>query len=264
MLIRAIASATADLDSKRMLKFSRVGLPRGRFDLAGLAGCVLPTVLDLDLSGCGVLTDRGLEELVSTMPQLTTLRLTMNARLHQPRLTCPKLRMASLSICTHLDDVAVEHLTAHAPELAELSLWRCASLREMRVEGAQLKRLNLCECFELRDVAVERFRESCPRLQSLQLAGCASLASPATLGGQHLTVLDVSDVLDLEDGTLSAACASSLSLQRLDISRCESLVVPIFGGEQLQVRCSEAEVQSKTTEHKGHLLRSPPLLHARY
>lgn len=126
------ASATSSI--------SKLSLPRGTFDaVPELVGCSVPSVVELDLSGCSSLADSGLEGLVGSLPQLAVLKVSMNSHLRQPRLRCAALRRATLSICTNLQDQAVETLCAGAPGLQELSLWRCASLVAARVRAPLLE-----------------------------------------------------------------------------------------------------------------------------
>lgn len=79
----------------------------------------LPRLLELELGGCGFLTDAGLEALLGATPLLARLRITVNALLRRPRLSCPGLVHATLAICANLADDAVDDLCAGAPLLRE-------------------------------------------------------------------------------------------------------------------------------------------------
>lgn len=85
----------------------------------GLGAPMFGRLLEIELGGCGFITDEGLEALTSAAPNLGRLRLTVNSLLHKPRLTCPLLRVATLAICANLTDEAVDHLCAGAPQLQE-------------------------------------------------------------------------------------------------------------------------------------------------
>ena len=209
-----------------------LSLVRGTFEKLSLPAA-WAGVTELDLSGCGALDDASLEEATSGLPGLQRLRLTMNARLCFPQLSCPRLLAVSISICAHLEDRAVDHLIARAPLLQELCLWRCASLRAPAVAALQLTALNLSDCFELADEAVEAACTGCPKLQRLQLAGCANVQAPRVLGGCATRTLDVSDVRLLEDATLSEATAACPNLVRLDCSGCALLHTPKVGGSHM-------------------------------
>ena len=139
---------------------------------------LLPRLRELELGGCGFLTDAGLEALTAAAaPTLTRLRVTVNALLRRPRLTLPHLQHCTIAICANLTDEAVHDLCAGSPQLAELSLWRCTALRTPPVRGASLTSLNLCECTSLHDRALRPLGEACPQLATLLIAGCESLTS---------------------------------------------------------------------------------------
>jgi hypothetical protein len=196
---------------------------------------LFPRLLEMDLGGCGQLTDAGLEALVSAAPLLASLRVTVNALLRRPRLTCPWLRSATLAICANLCDGAVDALVLGSPLLRELNLWRCSSLHRPAIRAPYLEKLNLCECVEMEDGALHHVGAGCPKLSSLLLAGCDALAGGARYGGgPSLTALDVSDMASTCDALLTAACESSPSLKRLDFSRSGPAVqAPNVGGSHL-------------------------------
>ena len=206
---------------------------------------LLPRLLELDLGGCGQLTDAGLEALTAEAPLLAQLRITVNSRLSKPRLSCPWLRSATIAICTNLDDEAVDALCAGAPLLRELSLWRCSSLRTPAIEARNLRTLNLCECAELTDGAIMHVAKNGAHLSSLYLAGCDALggSTPHWGGGASLTTLDVSDLPSITDAQLTAACVASPELTRLDCSRSgPSVQVPVIGGPKLgALLCTKCE-----------------------
>ena len=219
-----------------------LALPRGGFcgpwaALSELSS--LPRLKHLDLSGCGELSDPGLEALVAAAPLLSWLRLTVNSRIVAPMLSCPHLRSVTLAICSNLRDEAVTHLCSGAPGLRDLSLWRCSSLERPTIRGACLQSVNLCECVSLEREAIAALQDgtSCPELVSLLLAGCDALVAAseeaAPIGAPPLRTLDLSDMQFLTDETLSASLAAAPHLTRLDISRSEALIAPDLGGERL-------------------------------
>lgn len=196
---------------------------------------LLPRLLEMDLGGCGELTDAGLECLTAAAPILARLRLTVNSRLQRPRLVCPWLRSATLAICANLEDSAVDALCSGAPLMRELSLWRCSSLHAPRISAPYLETLNLCECVELTETAIGALR-ACSALSTVLLAGCEALEANSTYwrAGKHLTNVDVSDMAMTNDAQLSAMCAASAELRRLDFSRSGHAVVnPSLGGPKL-------------------------------
>ena len=241
-----------------------LSLVRGTFETLSLPAA-WAGVTELDLSGCGALDDASLEAATSGLPGLQRLRLTMNAKLCFPQLSCPRLLAASISICAHLEDRAVDHLIARAPLLQELCLWRCASLRAPAVAALHLTALNLSDCFELADEAVEAACTGCPKLQRLQLAGCANVQAPRVLGGCATRTLDVSDVRLLEDATLSEATAACPNLVRLDCSGCALLHTPKVGGSSmlalLMSRC-DTLTDAAVSQARHFPFFLPPLLSA--
>ena len=198
-------------------------------------GRLLPRLLELDLGGCGQLTDAGLEALTASAPLLARLRITVNALLRKPRLTCPWLRSATLAICANLQDEAVSTLCKSSPMLRELNLWRCSSLKAPAFRLPYLETLNLCECADLTDAATTSVA-SCTQVTSLMLAGCDGLAGTHRWGGgKALTTLDVSDMSATNDAQITAACADSPELRRLDFSRSgPGVQAPTVGGQKLQ------------------------------
>jgi hypothetical protein len=249
------AAIAALLDTAAAAVLVHLSLPwaRAQGDHALLSsatarGLRLKALLELNLSGCGELTDGGLEQLVGLTPLLQTLRVTMNHRLRSPRLPARALRSVALCICANLEDEAVSRICARSAALQELSVWRCSSLSlpALCFGTSALESLNLCECSELRADVVSALcapRTGCTALRSLLLAGCHGVdfsggarrtaSHPARgaghaplrdagalrhLGGPRLTVLDLSDS-GLTDDALALACVSSPRLQRLDVSR---------------------------------------------
>ena len=209
---------------------------------------LLHRLAELDLGGCGNLTDAGLEALVGAAPLLSRLNLTVNALLRTPRLTCPWLRSATIAICANLRDEAVSRLCVGAPLLGELSLWRCSSLSSPAIRAPHLEILNLCECVELREAAVHALHQACPRLRSLLLAGCAGLGDGGAVWGGHtrptnLTHLDLSDNASATEASLNSMCALSPRLRRLDVSRSgHALRAPVMGGVDLtNLICTRCE-----------------------
>lgn len=198
-------------------------------------GRLLPRVIELDLGGCGQMTDAGLEALCTAAPLLAQLRITVNARLRKPHLTCPWLRVATLAICANLRDEAVTALCSGSPLLRELNLWRCTSLVSPPFRLPYLETLNMCECADLTDGALNSV-SACSRLSSLLLAGCDRLAGTHRWGGgRALTSLDVSDMAATNDAQISAACTDSPRLRRIDLSRSGPGVrSPSIGGDRLQ------------------------------
>lgn len=186
--LEAVLSAMADEGSGRRLESlsllrgvftgscaytSSILLPKWEDTPAKL----LPRLLELELGGCGYLTDTGIEALTAATPALARLRVTVNALLCRPRLTIPNLKYCTLAICANLCDDAVSDLCAGSPMLTELSLWRCSSLQSPRFGGPMLASLNLCECTSLQDRALRPLATSCPKLVTLLIAGCESLTS---------------------------------------------------------------------------------------
>jgi hypothetical protein len=156
--------------------------------LAGGRSGGFPSLLELDVSGCG-----GVKGAVAVPPR-TTLRSLRALNLH------------ALTAFT-------AQLPASSP-LESIALTECKSLTDLRVSVAGLKTLNAAGCKRL-----TRLELHCATLESLVLQHCVDLASPIACNTPNLsTELNVNGCASLRTDAAAAMINASRRLRRVRAS----------------------------------------------
>jgi hypothetical protein len=160
----------------------------GLLKLAGGRSGGFPSLLELDVSGCG-----GVKGAVAVPPR-TTLRSLRALNLH------------ALTAFT-------AQLPASSP-LESIALTECKSLTDLRVSVAGLKTLNAAGCKRL-----TRLELHCATLESLVLQHCVDLASPIACNTPNLsTELNVNGCASLRTDAAAAMINASRRLRRVRAS----------------------------------------------
>ena len=200
--------------------------------LRGLAG----SLTCLDATACVNITDLGVEHLA----WLTSLK------------------SLKLDACTSLSGLSMQHLSG-LPGLNRLgaSMWQRIGSESLLGAPRGLTELNLRWCkglspiiklperitHTLRVLRIDRTRirgrslayilPCCYALETLTLSGCtevrltaASSASAALAQAPSLTELDLSDCLQLLDGSIETLASGTIPLARLNVLRCQVLSLP--------------------------------------
>ena len=203
----ATLTAAPSLSRLRLLR-----LPQGTFEGVDAVWSPWDTLRELDLTGCGMITDSGLESIIGSSPSLVEFRLSVNARLRCPRLRCGRVERATLCICANLQDDAVSYLCEHAPALQAT---RCRPLHGCMCRRAQTHTQTHRQTHRHTDTHAHRHTRTqthahietgACRLQDLNLWRCASLRKP-TLRSASLTQLNLSECVELDDAAVADACA---------------------------------------------------------
>ncbi|CAO3599195.1 unnamed protein product [Absidia cylindrospora] len=191
----------------------------------------------LDLNSCWLLTDKSLQLLGETCPQLQKLDLSncrkiTNVGMYrfleakkelQQRMApahVPGLAWLSLSYCKNLNNVTMQHLADYTRDsLTYLNLQRCTKITDPgfaiwaaaapEAQFTKLKEVVLVDCSFLTDRAIQLLTSAAPGLERLCLSFCCSLSDSAMSYLAllpHLTDLDVS---------FCGAAVSDLSLKTL-------------------------------------------------
>jgi len=164
-------------------------------DHVNLSGCSLITdtglqalaqhctgLTELDLSSCALITDAVLRVLAQHCSGLTSLnldrcRLITDAGLQALAQRCTGLTSLNLEWCSRITDAGLQALAQHCTGLTSLNLNRCRLITDAGVQAlAQhctgLTSLDLDKCRLITDAGVQALAQRCTGLTTLNLAGC--------------------------------------------------------------------------------------------
>lgn len=154
---------------------------------AGLAALAsyCPTLQELDVRGCGLLTAAGFDALAQRVPALRVLAagrclgLDDRALAHVARGYGASLAEANLAACWRVTSTGVAALAHHCQRLRSLDLRACPRVDDAALEALaasepvqrSLVRLNLDGC-DVGDDALEELVACCPALAFVSVVGC--------------------------------------------------------------------------------------------
>ena len=183
-----------------------LGVRRCGLHDAGLArlASYCPTLQELDVRGCGLLTARGFDALAQRVPSLRVLAgseclgLDDRALAHVARGYGASLTDVRLALCCHVTSAGVAALAHHCQRLRSLDLRACtrvddaalAALAASPATQASLVRLNLDEC-DVGDDALEELVACCPALAFVSVVGCPRITYPRALRLAHLAHVQI-------------------------------------------------------------------------
>lgn len=157
-----------------------------------------PSILEIDLHDCKLITSRSVTLLLSTLRNLRELRLAHCVEIKDsaflnlpPHMTFDSLRILDLTACENLRDDAVEGIVSAAPRLRNLVLAKCRFITDRSVLaicklGKNLHYVHLGHCSHITDNAVIQLVKSCNRIRYIDLACCVRLTDASV---QHLANL---------------------------------------------------------------------------
>lgn len=173
---------------------------------AGLArlASYCPTLQELDVRGCGLLTARGFDALAQRVPALRVLAggqclgLDDRALSHMARGYGASLTEANLAMCWRVTSAGVAELAHHCQRLRSLDLRGCTHMDDAALEALAtgpgtshtLVRLNLNEC-DVGDDALEELVACCPLLAFVSVVGCPRVTYQRALRLAHLAHVQI-------------------------------------------------------------------------
>eukprot|EP00729_Bicosta_minor_P015196 gene15196-24217_t len=153
-------------------------------------------VTTLDLSWCGMVTDKGLAGVAANCSRLLSLSLKFCRSVTDEGLAavagaggCNKLLEIDLSGLYLITDKGIAAILAGCPDLAALSLARLTSVTDATLKvvasggGATLQALTVADCEQVTDAGVAVLSDSMEVLAQLDLGGCVQVSD---LSVKHL------------------------------------------------------------------------------
>jgi F-box and leucine-rich repeat protein GRR1 len=209
-----------------------------------------PSILEIDLHDCKLVTSPSVTSLLSTLRNLRELRLAHcveideSAFLKLPqRLTFDSLRILDLTACEHVKDDAIERIISSAPRLRNLVLAKCKFITDRAVLaicklGKNLHYVHLGHCSNITDSAVTQLIKSCNRIRYIDLACCnlltdSSIQQLATL--PKLRRIGLVKCQSITDRSIMALARSRAvpdplgvsCLERVHLSYCVNLTMEV-------------------------------------
>jgi Leucine Rich repeat len=208
------AIRAAARDTTRSLDFSVNNTQRNRGITSAQLAEFIPKyahahIDHVNLSGCTLITDTGLQALAQHCTGLT------------------KLYLAG---CRLITDTGLQALAQHCTGLKELYLAGCRLITDTGLQAlAQhctgLKELNLAGCRLITDVGLQALAQHCTGLTELYLAECSLITNAGLQAlAQHctgLTELDVEECDQITDAGLQALAQRCTGLTKLDLDGCD-------------------------------------------
>jgi hypothetical protein len=128
-----------------------------------LTGDSCPHLTDLDLGGCGQITDKGVMNLAFCLPNLCQLNLQGCLKVTSESIAaltqnCRNLKSLNLQGCARIDNGALDHLSCH-----------CVHLEALNLQG----------CTRVSDSSLLNVVRNCPNLSCLDIRRCSGITRSA-------------------------------------------------------------------------------------
>jgi hypothetical protein len=190
-----------------VVDFTSVNAKIDRANLASFVGAYnLDRLAHLSLNGCENLNSSDVEDFLTLLPPLRSLKLSKVTKLEDSALafigaTCPGVTFLDLSQCPKVTDKGVLEITANCKELGSLRLARLRSLSDATciAIGKNLQKLtslDLTWCKKLTDDAFSYIARGCPMLQRLNMRRCKEITDDSV--EQIVTHCEGLEVLTLD------------------------------------------------------------------
>lgn len=209
-----------------------------------------PSILEIDLHDCKLVTSSSVTALLSTLRNLRELRLAHcvevndQAFLNLPdNLTFDSLRILDLTACEGVKDESIQKITGSAPRLRNLVLAKCRMITDRAVLsicrlGKNIHYVHLGHCSNITDAAVAQLVKSCNRIRYIDLACCnrltdASVQQLATLpklrriGLVKCQSITDRSILALANPRVSQHPLGASCLERVHLSYCIHLTMQV-------------------------------------
>jgi F-box and leucine-rich repeat protein GRR1 len=233
-----------------------------------------PSILEIDLHDCKLVTSSSVTALLSTLRNLRELRLAHCIEINDSaflnlsqHLVFDSLRILDLTACENVKDDAVERVINAAPRLRNLVLAKCKFITDRAVLaicklGKNLHYVHLGHCANITDSAVIQLAKSCNRIRYIDLACCNHLTDPSV---QQLAALPklrrigLVKCQSITDSSILALARSRVAphsvscLERVHLSYCTNLTMKVSSLEEfLSAFLSEVGL----THSRGYMLCS--------
>lgn len=169
---------------------------------------------ELELSGCGLLTDASLSLISTCGAQLTRLCLRGCSLLSDRSFidiatSCRNLRAIDVSKCSSISDISMSALLSNCPHLASVVAYGCRNLSYASI--AHISKLRFLEEFHLSE-----WRD------------LFSLSSRDFKGCSHLRQLSFQDMDTIGDASINSLLSDLRSLHSIECQRCRALTHGVF------------------------------------
>ncbi|KAH9737655.1 F-box protein [Citrus sinensis] len=160
----------------------------------------------LNLNGCQKISDKGIEIISSTCPELKVFSIYWNVR---------------------VTDIGIQHLVKNCKHIIDLNLSGCKNLLDKSLQliadnYQELESLNLTRCVKLTDGGLQKILIKCSSLRSLNLYALSGFTDEAYKKISllaHLKFLDLCGAQNLSDEGL-ACIAKCKNLVSLNLTWC--------------------------------------------
>lgn len=209
-----------------------------------------PSILEIDLQGCRLITSSSVTALLSTLRNLRELRLAHcteidnNAFVDLPdELVFDSLRILDLTACENIGDAAVQKIINSAPRLRNLVLAKCRFITDHSVYsicklGKNIHYIHLGHCSNITDTAVIQLIKSCNRIRYIDLACCnrltdnsvqklATLPKLRRIGLVKCQAITDRSILALAKSKVSQHSSGTSCLERVHLSYCVHLTMEV-------------------------------------
>jgi F-box and leucine-rich repeat protein GRR1 len=209
-----------------------------------------PSILEIDLHDCKLVTGSSVTSLLSTLRNLRELRLAHCVEINDsafmnfsPHLIFDSLRILDLTACENVRDDAVEQIISAAPRLRNLVLAKCRFITDRAVLaicklGKNLHYVHLGHCSNITDSAVVQLAKSCNRIRYIDLACCnhltdtsvqqlATLPKLRRVGLVKCQLVTDRSILALARSRVSLHSTSISCLERVHLSYCINLTMEV-------------------------------------
>ena len=176
------------------------------------------SLLELDLTGLPLITDRGLRQVIECQPKLSRLILDHCEKVSGEMFCFEHLLKAGLTLRRSLNDISL----ANVPKLKrEASIWLASS-------NEFLHNINLAALNTLRDAEMIQIVYHCRHLLEINVSGCDMLTDRSIhtiydLIGSQLEVINISGCLGLTNSSISKILRKSPSLKSFKCNKMPQL-----------------------------------------
>ena len=206
-------------------------------------------MLEIDLHGCKLVTNKSITQLMTNLNHLRELRLASCSELTDRAftdlpdyLTFDSLRILDMTACDQVGDDAIERIISVAPRLRNLVLAKCRNITDQAVMaitklGKNLHYVHLGHCQHITDAAVIQLVKQCNRIRYIDLACCHNLTDASIkmlaqlpklrriglVKCQAITDQSIYALARWKGGHHQAPCA----LERVHLSYCVNLTLSV-------------------------------------
>ncbi|KAH1071468.1 hypothetical protein GYH30_008153 [Glycine max] len=189
----------------------------------------------LDLTCCRFISDAAISTIADSCPDLVCLKLescdmvTENC-LYQLGLNCSLLKELDLTDCSGVDDIALRYLS-RCSELVRLKLGLCTNISDIGLAHIacncpKMTELDLYRCVRIGDDGLAALTSGCKGLTNLNLSYCNRITDRGLEYISHLGELSDLELRGLSNITSIGIKAVAISCKRLadlDLKHCEKI-----------------------------------------